>query len=463
MTTRGPLALLSLVSLAAAACGDVGFERSLRILLPADRDLLRAVVRLELRAERDGRVIAQRGFSGDATTVSVSGVSHGPTTVFALEGLTALGDVAGRGRSCPVDFTGAGPAVPLYFAPVNFFAPTLAPTAARDRPAALQLADGQILLFGGSSGGVPVGSAERFTPGLNQFVAAPESALGTPRVGALVAEIVDVGALVSGGVDAQGAAIGGAEIWNTALGTFVPLENTRLVPRVDHVSVAIPDGRVLLAGGRSALDGPVLASTTMVRILNDGTAVVSDGPSLGVPRRNLAAVVAPGSIILFGGYSDAATPLDTIEIVELAGGVTVTPTLTTIPQKLNAPRAEATATLLDDGTVLIVGGKDATSTRNDAELWNPVTRKSETLPLANARSAHQATLLPGGRVLITGGLDGTGAPLSSVELYIPGVGFVTERALGSPRAGHVAITLCDQTVLVVGGGEGAEIYTPPAG
>lgn len=451
------------LSLAATACGDVGFERRLQILLPANRDLLRAIVRLELRAERDGRVIAQRGFPGDATTVSVSGVSHGPTTVFALEGLTALGDVAGRGRTCPVDFAGTGPEVPLYFAPVNFFAPTRTPIAARDRPSALQLANGQILLFGGSSAGTPLGSAERFTPGLNEFAAAADSALGTPRIGARVSEIVDVGALVSGGVDGQGAAIGGAEIWSTALGSFQPLANARLVPRVDHASVAIPDGRVLLAGGRTGLDGAVLSSTTMVRLLNDGTALVSDGPTLGVPRRNLAAVVAPGSVVLFGGYSDAATPLDTIEIVELAGGVTVTPTLTTIPQKLNAPRAEATATLLEDGTVLIVGGKDATSTRNDAELWNPVTRKSESLPLANARSAHQATLLPGGRVLITGGLDGTGAPLSTVELYIPGVGFVTERPLGSPRAGHVAITLCDQTVLVVGGGEGAEIYTPPAG
>ncbi|MCU1281857.1 MAG: hypothetical protein JWM53_5403, partial [bacterium] len=41
-------------------------------------------------------------------------------------------------------------------------------------------------------------------------------------------------------------------------------------------------------------------------------------------------------------------------------------------------------------------------------------------------------------------------------------GFVSERPLGAPRANHVAVPLCDGTVLVVGGGPTAEIYTPPA-
>ena len=71
-------------------------------------------------------------------------------------------------------------------------------------------------------------------------------------------------------------------------------------------------------------------------------------------------------------------------------------------------------------------------------------------------------MLPDGRVLVAGGRGvAPDQPLSSVELFTPGVGFVSERPLGAPRAGHVAVPLCDGTVLVVGGAPGAELYTPP--
>ncbi len=454
------------VALGAVGCREIDPELKLRISLPADRELLRAVVRLDLHAERDGRVIAQHTFPGDATYVSLSGVSHGPKTIFELDGITAQGDVAGRGRSCPTNYTGPGPEVPLYFAPLNFFNPTAPPAASRTQASVLQLDSGEILLFGGSVEGIPQASAERFTAGLNQFTAAPTSALGNARARAVVSPIPNIGTLVSGGIGVDGNAIGNAEVWRPTIGAFVPLLNPRLVPRVDHIAVTLADGRVFIAGGRASNTGSALASTAIVRVLNDGTAVVNDGPTLGVGRHSFAAVVAPGSVVLFGGYGDGVgglQPLDSIEIIDLHAGVTTTPTVKLIPEHLNAPRAEATATLLEDGTILLVGGKDAASTHDDAELWNPVTRQSESLALATARSGHQATLLDGGRVLITGGVDSTGTPLHSVELYIPGVGFVSERPLANARAGHVTTTLCDGTVLVVGGGSGAEVYTPPSG
>jgi hypothetical protein len=131
---------------------------------------------------------------------------------------------------------------------------------------------------------------------------------------------------------------------------------------------------------------------------------------------------------------------------------------------LSFPRAEATASLLLDGSILVVGGAgDAAGTpRADAELYNPVTRTTMIYPLAVARRGHTATVLPDGRVLVAGGLDKNGNPVASVELFASGVGFVSERPLGAPRAHHVAVPLCDGTVLVVGGAATAEIYTPPA-
>lgn len=455
---------LAVFALCLWACDGAPPELRLAILMPDDRELLRAVTRLDLHAERDTRTIAQHSFARDATFVSLHGVPYGPNTTFILEGITAANDVAGRGVTCPIDYIGPGADVPLYFAPVNFFATTSPPLAMRDAPSAVQLSGGDILLFGGMTDRMVLTSAERFTPGRNRFTATDINLI-TPRTRAEVALVPDIGALIVGGADGFGNAIGNAEIWNASLGSFTLLESSHLPPRVGHIAVTLSDGRIFIAGGQPRIGGSTLDSSALVRVLADGTATVIDGPALNVPRYAHSAVVAPGSVIVFGGFSGegaAVTALDSIEIADLHAGLTDPPALTMIPERLNAPRADATATLLDDGTVLLVGGRDSSSVRGDAELWNPVTRQSETLPLATPRSGHRATLLPGGRVLVTGGLDGSSMPLSSVELYVPGIGFVSERPLQVARAGHVAVTLCDNTVLVVGGGAGAEVYTPPA-
>src|SRR5262249_8720570 len=128
---------------------------------------------------------------------------------------------------------------------------------------------------------------------------------------------------------------------------------------------------------------------------------------------------------------------------------------------LATDRVGATATALPDSTVLLVGGTSDAGC--GAELFNPVTGQSTCVLTADLGVEHTATLLPDGRVVVTGGTDPNGQPLASVELYAPDIGsFVAERSLGTPRHGHVAVTLCDGTVLVTGGGSGAEIYNPPA-
>ena len=73
-------------------------------------------------------------------------------------------------------------------------------------------------------------------------------------------------------------------------------------------------------------------------------------------------------------------------------------------------REDHTATLLPDGRVLIVGGKDGVGgERKSAEVWDPETASfGPAGSLAERRDRHTATPLPDGRVLIVGGTD-TGA------------------------------------------------------
>src|SRR5438093_6728799 len=81
-------------------------------------------------------------------------------------------------------------------------------------------------------------------------------------------------------------------------------------------------------------------------------------------------------------------------------------------------------------------------------------------PMANLnqpRAEHTATLLANGTVLIAGGRDAADQPLASAEIYDPATGGYTLLAspLPAPVWGHTATRLDDGTVLIAGGQRGA--------
>jgi hypothetical protein len=129
-------------------------------------------------------------------------------------------------------------------------------------------------------------------------------------------------------------------------------------------------------------------------------------------------------------------------------------------------RAGHTATLLQDGTVLIVGGENSTGPLATAEIFNPsngmFTPTSGSME--TARVGHTATLLADGTVLVTGGNDTTGA-LTSAEIFNPAIGTFTPTTgdMGAARVGHTATLLNDGTgrVLVAGGGSSPEVLFGP--
>src|SRR5439155_26039697 len=95
--------------------------------------------------------------------------------------------------------------------------------------------------------------------------------------------------------------------------------------------------------------------------------------------------------------------------------------------KITEARDIHTATLLQDGTVLLTGGGEGWcggSTLESAELYDPPSRSFVPASrMTRSRSTHTATLLNNGTVLIAGGFSGFSySPFYSTataELYRP--------------------------------------------
>jgi len=135
--------------------------------------------------------------------------------------------------------------------------------------------------------------------------------------------------------------------------------------------------------------------------------------------------------------------------------------------QLGTARRSHTATLLQDGKILIVGGDNANGMVGQAEMFDPATLTSSNIaanPIA-LRTDHTATLLSDGRVLIIGGVDSNGL-LGSTEFYnpssVPAPSFTAGPALMLARSGHTATVLSDGKILIAGGEAtgSAEIFDP---
>ncbi len=184
-----------------------------------------------------------------------------------------------------------------------------------------------------------------------------------------------------------------------------------------------------------------------------GTAISVDdrGVIEGVAMRYAATVtvLGNGQVLITGGRS--RSPVGAIEehrdalLLDLARNRIVPAGV------MSRPRAGHTATLLDDGQVLIVGA-------GTADLWSPLERRLHPVagefPIADG---HSAALLADGRVLITGGLSesdgGSQSRLSGAFIYDPD--FEVVRPTGSMsggRSGHTTIALEDGDALVFGRG-----------
>jgi RHS repeat-associated protein len=167
-----------------------------------------------------------------------------------------------------------------------------------------------------------------------------------------------------------------------------------------------------------------------------------------------------------GGQS-AGKAIDTALIKDPITGKTVT-----LPNPLHNARYCHTATVLPNGTVLVLGGIGTGGKIVQAsEIFDPSTLTFSQIdtPGLSARAFHTSTLLTDGRVLIAGGLSSSGKITDHLDLwdYKTSTGRTVPTVMYVPRVGHTAVLQADGTVRLSGGIDAAgkaitdtEIFDP---
>jgi N-acetylneuraminic acid mutarotase len=239
--------------------------------------------------------------------------------------------------------------------------------------------------------------------------------------------------------------------------------------RATHTATLLTNGMVLAAGGvaETSTNNDVISSA---ELFNPATATWTLTGSLDTARQDhTATLLTNGLVLVAGGFNFHAGLYGVLSSAELFNPATST--WTTI-SSMSTNRYTHTATLLNNGKVLVAGGYNNTKgCLSSAELFNPATGTwTLTGSLHTARQYHMATLLTNGLVLVTGGLNNLGGMLTSAELFNPATGtWTTTGSMNAFRYYHTATLLNNGMVLVAGGfGDGgslssSELFDPATG
>jgi RHS repeat-associated protein len=193
------------------------------------------------------------------------------------------------------------------------------------------------------------------------------------------------------------------------------------------------------------LSAPCFSAAPQVAVPSEDVALSS---LITLPGQT-ATILPDGSVLVLGGVGKSGA-VATAAIWDRVDG-----SLVPLENGLTYPRAWHSASVLPDGTVLIVGGEDGRHhVIGEVEVFDPAALTFSVVASdLTPRSHHAATLLTNGSLLIAGGSGSNGAALTTAQLLDPRAGTVTsiQNAYPVGRLDDHAALLPDGTALFWGG------------
>lgn len=210
---------------------------------------------------------------------------------------------------------------------------------ARGSFTATLLLNGDVLITGGGDVS-STASAELFHPKTKSF--SPTGAMTTPRLSHTATLLPDGKVLITGGSNGR-VVHASAELYDPSMGTFVSA-GTMNVPRHKHAAVLLRDGHTLILGGSDDRDWR--GKYKCAEIYDWRSRKFTATADMVSPRFKLSGAVIQlgnGNIVICGGSK-------TIEVFDFLAK------RFQVGAELDQPYYYGTASLLNDRTILIVGG-----------------------------------------------------------------------------------------------------------
>jgi VCBS repeat-containing protein len=331
--------------------------------------------------------------------------------------LTATRLPDGRVLVAGGEFTVVGSAE-LYDPASETFSLTGSPATRRVLHAAAPLPGGRVLVVAGQAG-VDLASAEVWNPTTELFSPTAGS-LPVGRRALSATALLDGRVLVVGGANTtrQGFPIttfADAYLYDPASGLFTAT-GSLAAARHGHVAVRLRDGRVLVAGGFS-FNTPLGTHPLGAEIYDPAAETFTPAGSLNVGRLHADAALLPdGKVLIAGGATavGAFTTLNSAEVYDPATG-----TSQMVPGAMTAARYFGTATALADGRVLLAGGLSGSFLTDTADLYVHPNNAPVADPQAVTTAEDTAI------VITLTGSDAEGSPLTFAIASTPAHGTLT--------------------------------------
>jgi hypothetical protein len=261
------------------------------------------------------------------------------------------------------------------------------------------LGNGSVLLAGGGNA-----SAQLYNPTTNSFAAT--GGMSSQRSNHTATLLPNGQVLIAGGSNNAGSAQNTAQLFDPATGNFKATGNMTAA-REYHTATLLANGKVLIAGGRTGSKGSY-SFLTSVEIYDPAAGVFTAAGNMSAARYGHTAAFVNGMVLIAGGANSAA--LSSAELYDPAHG-----TFTPAPS-MSAARQFFTATAVN-GNILEAGGSSGSTALASTEQFQAGAFAS-TGSMRFARYAHTATLLNNGSVLVAGGIGVGGASIAAAELFV---------------------------------------------
>lgn len=210
-----------------------------------------------------------------------------------------------------------------------------------------------------------------------------------------------------------------------------PTISLNVVARQGHSVTALDDGTVLVAGGDEPDGMGGLTAVASMELFDDQklTFAPTAGSMTSARSTHTATLLDDGRVLLAGGYAVAPTALATAEIYDPATGTT------TAVASMSVGRTQHTATQLADGRVFVAGGAatfdldgvqavlgSISTAHLTTEIYDPVADTWTPGPnLPYRLFGHTATLMKNGDVLIAGGVKVSFVLVLPIPTVVPDV------------------------------------------